>query len=86
MTLSLTQAGLANVLGISRNSVADWEAGNKYPKPEHLKTLITYAVQRRAFPAGREVEAIRSLWKTAHQKVLLDEGWLASLLGATVAQ
>jgi len=72
-TLRLTQTGLANVLGVSRNSVTDWEAGNKYPKSAHLKTLIAYAVQHRAFPAGHEAEAIQSLWKAAHQKVLLDE-------------
>ncbi len=83
--LRLTQAGLANVLGVSRNSVVDWEAGNKYPRTEHLKTLITYAVQHQAFPIGFEEEAIRSLWKTSYQKVLLDEGWLAALLGTAEA-
>jgi len=80
-SLGLTQSGLASVLRVSRNSVADWEGGNKYPKPEHLKALITFAVQHQAFPAGREAEAIRSLWKNSHQKVLLDQEWLASLVG-----
>ncbi len=84
-TLMLTQAGLANVLGVSRNSVTDWEAGNKYPNTEHLKTLITYAVQNQAFAAGHEAEHIRTLWKAAHQKTLLDEHWLAALLGTTPA-
>ena len=31
-TLGLTQAGLAEVLGISRRAVAEWEAGLSYPK------------------------------------------------------
>lgn len=84
-TLMLTQAGLGNVLGVSRNSVTDWEAGNKYPNTEHLKTLITYAVQNQAFPAGHEAEDIRTLWKAAHQKTLLDEHWLAALLETTPA-
>jgi len=29
---------------------------------------------------GREEEEIRALWRAAHQKVLLDETWLSSLL------
>jgi WD40 repeat protein len=37
-------------------------------------------VQASAFAAGREAEEIRALWKAAHQKVLLDEAWLAALL------
>ena len=60
--LKLTQNGLATILGVSRISVADWEAGNKYPKPENLKRLIAYAVERHAFPGGREAEEIRALW------------------------
>src|SRR5258708_26967620 len=79
-TIMLTQAGLEDILGVSRNSVADWEAGNKYPNAEHLKTLITYAFEHQAFPVGFEAEAIRSLWTTSAQKVLLDERWLADLL------
>jgi WD40 repeat protein len=35
-----------------------------------------------AFAAGREEEEIRALWKAAHQKVLLDDAWLAALLAS----
>ncbi|MFL5806900.1 MAG: helix-turn-helix domain-containing protein, partial [Roseiflexaceae bacterium] len=35
--IGLTQAGLAQALGVSRRSVADWESGGKYPKAAHLK-------------------------------------------------
>jgi len=80
-TLGLTQAGLAEVLGISRRAVAEWEAGSSYPKAEHLKQLITLGVQQHAFPAGREAEEIRALWRAVRQKVLLDERWLHGLLG-----
>src|SRR5437588_12479137 len=80
-SLGLTQAGLANVLGISRRAVAEWEAGSSYPKAEHLKQLITLGVQQHAFPAGREEEEIRVLWLAARQKLLLDEAWLAAQLG-----
>src|SRR5437588_13124223 len=81
-SIGLTQAGLAEVLGISRRAVAEWEAGSSYPKAEHLKQLITLGVQQHAFPAGREAEEIRALWRAARQKVLLDERWLHGLLGA----
>ena len=39
-TLGLTQAGLAEQLGVSRRAVADWEGGLAYAKAEHLKQLI----------------------------------------------
>ncbi len=79
--IDLTQAGLAELLHVSRRAVAEWEAGSAYPKAEHLKELIALGVRASAFPAGREAEEIRALWKAAHQKVLLDESWLAALLG-----
>src|SRR5689334_18320165 len=76
----LTQSGLAELLGVSRYAVGDWEAGDKYPNAEHLKHFITLAVQQKAFPAGHEAEEIRALWRLARQKVLLDEHWLTALL------
>src|SRR6266581_1763290 len=81
-TIGLTQAGLGERLGVSRRAVAQWEAGLSYPKAENLKQLITLGVQQHAFPAGRETEEIRTLWRAAHQKILLDELWLHGLLGA----
>src|SRR6266849_1197193 len=79
--IGLTQAGLAERLGVSRRAVAEWEAGSSYPKAERLKQLIALAVQQQAFAAGREEEEIRTLWQAAHQKLLFDESWLAALLG-----
>ncbi|MFL5658045.1 MAG: NB-ARC domain-containing protein [Ktedonobacteraceae bacterium] len=79
--IGLTQAGLADLLGISRRAVGEWEAGSSYPTAQHLQHVITLAVQQQAFAAGREAEEIRALWKAAHQKVLLDEQWLSTLLG-----
>src|SRR5947209_2581558 len=83
-TIGLTQAGLADRLGISRRAVAEWEAGLSYPKAERLKQLIELGVQLQVFPAGREAEEIRALWRAAHQKVLLDEAWLHDLLAPPV--
>jgi WD40 repeat protein/transcriptional regulator with XRE-family HTH domain len=78
--IGLTQAGLAALLHVSRRAVGEWEAGSSYPNVSHLKRLIALGVQQQAFAAGREVEEIPALWKAAHQKVLLDELWLAELL------
>ena len=79
--IGLTQRGLADLLSVSQRAVAEWEAGSSYPKTEHLKQVIALGVQHQAFPTGREVEEIRAFWRAAHQKVLLDESWLAALLG-----
>src|SRR5258708_25954632 len=81
-TMGLTQAGLGERLGVSRHAVAEWEAGLSYPKAERLKEFITLCVRTSAFPAEREEEEIRALWKAAHQKVLLDEAWLRDLLAS----
>lgn len=78
--IGLTQAELANQLGITRLAVGKWEAGSTYPKPERLKALIELAFKSQAFPEGAEAEEIRALWKMARQKVLLDEHWLSALL------
>jgi len=80
MALGLTQAGLAEFLGISRKAVGGWESGGSYPTAEHLKAVLTLAVQQGTFPVGREAEEMRAFWKAAHQKVLLDESWLSTLL------
>src|SRR5947209_20628587 len=84
-TIGLTQEGLAEHLAVSRKAVGGWEAGESYPKAEHLKALLTLCVRQQAFPPGREEEEIRALWKAAHQKVLLDESWLAALLNQSPA-
>src|SRR5215469_7394196 len=79
-SMGLTQAGLAARLRVSRRAVAEWEGGGDYPKAEHLQHFIALCVQQHVFPAGREETEIRALWKTAHQRVLLDERWLAAVL------
>jgi transcriptional regulator with XRE-family HTH domain len=79
-SLGLTQVGLADLLGVSRRAVGEWEAGSNYPKAEHLQHLLELCVQQHVFAPEREEEEIRALWKTAHQRVLLDEAWLSALL------
>ena len=42
--LGLTQAELADRLGVSRRAVGEWEVGSSYPTAEHLKALLALAV------------------------------------------
>src|SRR6266545_3113317 len=74
--IGLTQAGLADLLKVTRHAVGGWEAGESYPTAEHLKQIIALGLQQHAFAAEHEAEEIRALWRAAHQKVLLDEPWL----------
>ncbi len=46
IAIALSQAGLAEFLGVSRKAVGGWESGSSYPKAEHLKALLTLAVQQ----------------------------------------
>ena len=78
--LGLTQSELAEMLGVRRRAVIDWEGGLSYPNVDNLKHFVVIAIERQAFPAGREAEEARALWQAARQKVLLDEAWLGGLL------
>ena len=78
--MGLTQATLAVQLGVSRNAVGAWEAGNTYPTPDHLMALIALAQQHRIWPAEHAADAIRTLWDAARQKMMLDDAWIAALL------
>ena len=80
MAIGLTQAGLAEKLRVSRHAIGGWEAGQSYPKANHLKAFIALSLQQRVFTSGHEAEEIRTLWRAAHQKVLLDDLWLHELL------
>jgi len=51
--IGLTQIELAQILGVSRRAVGDWEAGNSYPKLEHLKQLVVLALRHQAFPGSK---------------------------------
>src|SRR5579859_4544237 len=83
--LELTQTELADMLGVTRRAVIDWEGGLTYPKADHLKQFVVLATQRQAWPFGREAEEVRALWQAARQKVLLNEVWLDELLSRAKA-
>ncbi len=46
-SIGLTQAGLANLLGVFRRAVGEWEGGLNYPKAEHLQHFLALCVQVR---------------------------------------
>src|SRR5260370_17089586 len=49
-SIGLTQAGLAELLGVSRRAIGKWEAGGSYPKASPLKALLAFPVRPRPFP------------------------------------
>ncbi len=50
--IGLTQIELADLLGVTRRAVGDWEGGLTYPKAEHLP-FRPDARQRRFAPSGK---------------------------------
>jgi predicted ATPase/transcriptional regulator with XRE-family HTH domain len=80
VAIGVSQAVLGDILRVSRHAVGGWETGITYPKAGHLKQLIALALDHHIWAAGSEVVEIHALWRAAHQNVLLDETWLASLL------
>ena len=50
--LGLTQAGLADILGVSRRSIGDWEASTKFPEIINLRAFIRLAFEGGAFRPG----------------------------------
>ena len=77
---NLTQSGLAELLGVSRQAVVGWEAGTSYPSPQHLKHFIELCLQHDAFHSSQEAEEIRALWQNSRVRMPLDETWLTRLL------
>lgn len=77
---NLTQSALAERLGVSRQTIAGWEAGTNYPSPKHLLHLIELCLQYQVFHPGQEAEEIRALWENTYPRVPLDETWLAHRL------
>ena len=80
--LNLTRAALAEQLGVSQQTMRNWEAGKRAPKADHLKQVIELALRGQVFAVGREEEEMRRVWKEAQQNVQLDEAWLKALLAA----
>jgi transcriptional regulator with XRE-family HTH domain len=54
--IGLTQADLAERLRVSRKAIGRWEGSFSYPKAEHLKALLAFAVGQQA---GRSTRVAR---------------------------
>src|SRR5262249_55045247 len=78
--VDLTQAELADIVGVSRSAVGKWERGSSYPICEHLKQMIELGVKQQAFPVGHEAEEVHTLWQVTHQREHIDKQWLSRLL------
>ena len=50
----LTQATLADRIGVHRRSVQKWESGETYPTADNLRTLIAVLLPLGAFTPGQE--------------------------------
>ena len=66
--IGLTQRELADVLGLTRQTVHAWEAGLSYPDSEHLKQLLTLYLERGALDSGREADDAATLWEIVRAK------------------
>ena len=81
-SIGLTQAGLAEQPGcLPARSERSGRRAAVIPKPSISNSSSRWGCSLRPLPLGREAEEIRALWQAAHQKLLLDEHWLAALLG-----
>ena len=80
-SMGLTQADLAERLRVSRKAIVRWEGGFSYPKVEHLKALLAFAVGQLAFPSGREEEEVRASMGARRRWHCSPGGWSRSAAG-----
>jgi WD40 repeat protein/transcriptional regulator with XRE-family HTH domain len=83
----LTQAELAELIGVSRRSVQSWEAGISYPQEDKLRRLISILLTNGALLPGQEYEEALSLWQQVSQDAPrrlapFDEKWFNALLAS----
>jgi transcriptional regulator with XRE-family HTH domain len=83
----LTQAKLAELIGVSRRSVQSWETGATCPQADNLQQLIRVFLIRGALTQGQEHEEAVALWQQVGQDggrrlARFDETWFADLLVA----
>ena len=81
----LTQHQLAELIGINKRSVLNWEAGSSYPQIHHLRQLITIFLERGCFNIREEQTEAQFLWEKAtgskkEIKEAFDPAWFNSLL------
>ena len=82
----LTQVELADLVGVNRRSLQNWEAGAAYPKEDHLQRLIQVFLNRHTFTPGHEREEAETLWDLVSRDApnslaLFDTAWFDTLSG-----
>ena len=80
----LTQAALADRIGVHRRSVQKWESGETYPTAENLRTLIAVLLPLGAFTPGQERVEAADLWQQVSRSApqplpFFDEVWFHQL-------
>ena len=80
----LMQRELAVRAGVSRRSVQEWEAGDKFPTVERLQTLIRALLEADGFTPGQEASEAHALWTAALREASrmhtpFDAEWFAGL-------
>jgi WD40 repeat protein/transcriptional regulator with XRE-family HTH domain len=81
----LTQAEVADALGVSERSIRQWETGMAFPSADNLKKLIAIYLQYGAFAPGRERDEAHALWQqvaetASRHKGFFDDAWFDDLL------
>jgi WD40 repeat protein/transcriptional regulator with XRE-family HTH domain len=87
----LTQAEVAQTLGVSKRTIQYWESGTSFPGAANLKQLIELLLQHTAFHSGRERDEAEQLWVQADESAgqrrsLFDAQWFDTLLARRGAQ
>ncbi|MCB0209161.1 MAG: tetratricopeptide repeat protein, partial [Anaerolineae bacterium] len=81
----LTQAALADRVGVHRRSVQKWESGETYPTVDNLRTLIAVLLPLNAFTPGQEHAEAVDLWQKVSESApqplpFFDTVWFNRLL------
>ena len=81
----LTQAAVAELLGVSEKAVYNWEAGSDYPTGVNLKKLLEMYLSKNVFTLGNEREEARAIWEqislhAPRRKAIFDDEWFTLLL------
>jgi WD40 repeat protein/transcriptional regulator with XRE-family HTH domain len=61
----LTQTALADLVGVSKRAVLNWEAGDSYPQISRLRRLVEVFLEKACFTAGQEKEEAYLFWEKA---------------------
>jgi predicted ATPase/transcriptional regulator with XRE-family HTH domain len=86
----LTQDKLAELLGMHRRSIQNWEVGAAYPNELGLQRLLALYVEHAVFTPGQESHEAEALWQqvsldSSRSIAPFDAAWFAGLLALFAA-